>query len=386
MSEPVATALSMPSTEPVRPSARIFAGALVLAAGLQIAESLVPRIPVFPWLRLGLSWAILLPFLLSFGVRPTLSLFLARNVLSLTFGGQPPSTFLVSSLSGVLAIALCGPVVAWTSRRGWIGWVGASVALSATFNALQLLVVTVVLVGHAGNLFQLGPILAWSIASGTAVAWIARRISRPGLWTRLEKAIDSSAHGTFRETPMRPFRIAIWSTLLVLPFVVSGMAAQLGLAGFLAIVVAAKGGVGNWLVVWRSWPYFAFLAWLHLLETPGHFLSGTPVTMEGLRSFALHGARLCSFLLVSQELSRLVPWTRIAPTSLWARGIGLALPLLPGLFPAATRAAKRWWNDRRNPDRPGLAESILSEIVAGAAPGQVRDPRVRAGAGPGSAP
>lgn len=386
MSEPVATALSMPSTEPVRPSARIFAGALVLAAGLQIAESLVPRIPVFPWLRLGLSWAILLPFLLSFGVRPTLSLFLARNVLSLTFGGQPPSTFLVSSLSGVLAIALCGPVVAWTSRRGWIGWVGASVALSATFNALQLLVVTVVLVGHAGNLFQLGPILAWSIASGTAVAWIARRISRPGLWTRLEKAIDSSAHGTFRETPMRPFRIAIWSTLLVLPFVVSGMAAQLGLAGFLAIVVAAKGGVGNWLVVWRSWPYFAFLAWLHLLETPGHFLSGTPVTMEGLRSFALHGARLCSFLLVSQELSRLVPWTRIAPTSLWARGIGLALPLLPGLFPAATRAARRWWAARKDDGRPGLAESILSEIVAGAAPGQVRDPRVRAGAGPGSAP
>lgn len=376
----------MPSIDSSRPSARIFAGALVLAAGLQIAESLVPRIPVFPWLRLGLSWAILLPFLLSFGVRPTLSLFLARNVLSLTFGGQPPSTFLVSSLSGVLAIALCGPVVAWTSRRGWIGWIGASVALSATFNALQLLVVTVVLVGHAGNLFQLGPILAWSIASGTAVAWIARRVSRPGLWTRLEEAIDSSIHGTFRETPMRPVPLAVWSGLLLLPFVVPGTASQLGLAGSIAIVVAAKGGVGNWLVVWRSWPYFAFLAWLHLLETPGHFLSGTPVTMEGLRSFALHGARLCSFLLVSQELSRLVPWTRIAPTSLWARGIGLALPLLPGLFPAATRAAKRWWRDRRNPDRPGLAESILSEIVAGAVPVPVRDPRVRAGAGPGSAP
>ena len=386
MSETVATGTSMPSIDSSRPSARIFAGALVLAAGLQIAESLVPRIPVFPWLRLGLSWAILLPFLLSFGVRPTLSLFLARNVLSLTFGGQPPSTFLVSSLSGVLAIALCGPVVAWTSRRGWIGWVGASVALSATFNALQLLVVTVVLVGHAGNLFQLGPILAWSIASGTAVAWIARRISRPGLWTRLEEAIDSSTHGTFRETPMRPVRIAIWSTLLVLPFVVSGMAAQLGLAGFLAIVVTAKGGVGNWLVVWRSWPYFAFLAWLHLLETPGHFLSGTPVTMEGLRSFALHGARLCSFLLVSQELSRLVPWTRIAPNSLWARGIGLALPLLPGLFPAATRAAKRWWAARKDDGRPGLAESILSEIVAGAAPAALRDRPVPDATGPGSAP
>lgn len=377
----------MPSTEPPLASERIFAGALILAAGLQIAESLVPRIPVFPWLRLGLSWAILLPFLLSFGVRPTLSLFLARNVLSLAFGGQPPSTFMVSSLSGVLAIALCGPVVAWTSRRGWIGWIGASVALSAAFNVLQLFIVTVVLVGHAGNLFQLGPILAWSIVSGTAVAWLARRISRPGLWASLEKAIDSSVHGKFRETPLRPVHLVFWSTLLVLPFAVSGLELQLGLAGALAIAVAAKDGVKNWLVVWRSWPYFGFLAWLHLLETPGHFLSGTPVTVEGAKAFALHGARLCSFLLVSQELSRLVPWTRIAPTSLWARGIGLALPVLPGLFPAATRATKRWWASRKDKDRPGLTESILSEIVAGPYnPATLRDPPVRDGAGPGSAP
>lgn len=376
----------MPSTEPRRVSVRVFAGALVLAAGLQIAESLVPRTPLFPWLRLGLSWAILLPFLLSFGVRPTLSLFLARNVLSLTFGGQPPSTFLVSSLSGVLAIALCGPAVAWTARRGWIGWIGASVALSAAFNSLQLFVVTVILVGHAGNLFQLGPILAWSIASGTVVAWIARRLQRPGLWANLERAIDSSIHGGFRETPTRPVRLAIWSALLVLPFALSRLDLQLGLACVLAVVVALEGGVKNWLVVWRSWPYFGFLAWLHLLETPGHLLSGTPVTAEGVRSFLLHGARLCSFLLVSQELSRLVPWTRIAPTSLWARGIGMALPLLPGLFPAATRAAKRWWAGRNDADRPGLAESILSEIVAGAVPVPVRDPRIRAGDGPGSSP
>lgn len=353
----------MPSTEPPRLSERTFAGALVLAAGLQIAESLVPRIPVFPWLRLGLSWAVILPFLLSFGVRPALSLFLARNVLSLAFGGQPPSTFIVSSLSGACAIALCGPVVAWTSRRGWIGWIGASVALSAAFNTLQLVVVTAVLVGHAGNLFQLGPILAWSIASGAAVAWIARRISRPDLWARLEDAIDSSVHSTFRETPMRPLLLAFWSILLAAPFAVPRWNLQLCLAGTLAIAVAATGGFRTWLVVGRSWPYFAFLAWLHLLETPGHFLSGTPVTVEGAKAFALHGARLCSFLFVSQELSRLVPWTRIAPTSLWARGIGLALPLLPGLFPAAIKAAKRWWASRKDANRPGLAESVLAEIV-----------------------
>ena len=71
----------MPSTETPTPlTDKIFAGALILSTGLQIAESLVPRVPLFPWLRLGMSWAILLPFLLSFGVRPAIALFLAHGI------------------------------------------------------------------------------------------------------------------------------------------------------------------------------------------------------------------------------------------------------------------------------------------------------------------
>lgn len=179
----------MPSTERAILTERIFAGALVLATGMQIAESLVPRIPIFPWLRLGLSWAILLPFLLSFGIRPTIALFLARNVLSLSYGGQPPSTFLISSLSGVLSILLTGNIIRRLVDGNWLGWIGASVALAATFNVLQLAAVTAILVGHSGNLFQLGPILAWSAVSGTLVAWLARSFATATLWDDVDRAI-----------------------------------------------------------------------------------------------------------------------------------------------------------------------------------------------------
>jgi len=352
----------MPSTEGRLPlTDRIFAGALVLATGLQIAESLVPRIPVFPWLRLGLSWAILLPFLLSFGIRPAIALFLARNILSLSYGGQPPSTFLISSLSGVLSIVLTGNVIRWLVDRNWLGWIGASVLLAATFNVLQLAAVTAILVGHSGNFFQLGPILAWSVVSGTMVGWIASSFATATLWQDVDRAISAHAPSLDRPESANPrwSLLAMWSLLAAIPFAFSDWRQVGGYASGLLLVVFGRRGFAGLRILRQSWPYFAFLAWLHLLDTPGHFLSGSPVTTEGVRAFALHASRLCAFLLATQELAPLVPWRRIAPASMWARGIGLALPLLPGLFPVATKAARTWWRTRKEPGRPNLAETIL---------------------------
>jgi uncharacterized membrane protein len=351
----------MPSTEsPPILTDRVFAGALILSVGLQIAESLVPRVPLFPWLRLGMSWAILLPFLLSFGVRPAIALFLARNVLSLTFGGQPPSTFLVSSLSGVFALLLAGGALRKGVASGWLGWIGAGVALAACFNALQLGAVTAILVGHSGNLFQLGPILAWSVLSGAIVAWMARSFWIPDLWERMGKIIGNHVPNDRTSVgESRRWRLLGWSILCVAPFAFDSWRLEIAFAVALsAFAVHAKGPRGC-RILWQSWPYFAFLAWLHLLDTPGHFLSGSRVTSEGLVSFARHAGRLASFLLASQELARLVPWQRIAPGSRWARGIGLALPLLPGLFPSATRSTREWWKQRNSVDRTSLAEAIL---------------------------
>lgn len=351
----------MRSTETTTPlSDHIFAGALILSTGLQIAESLVPRVPLFPWLRLGLSWSILLPFLLAFGVRPAIALFLARNVLSLTFGGQPPSTFVVSSLSGVLALALAGGALRKGVASGWLGWIGAGVALAACFNTLQLGAVTALLVGHSGNLFQLGPILAWSVFSGALVAWLARSFWTPDLWERLGSILASRIPPDQPAAPpVRPGRILWWSILCAAPFALGSWRLELALATALAAWALVSRGPRGCRILWQSWPYFAFLAWLHLLDTPGHFLSGTVVTREGVESFARHAGRLAAFLLASQELVRLIPWHRIAPRSRWARGVGLALPLLPGLFPAATRSARAWWKARGAPDRTSLAEAIL---------------------------
>jgi len=235
--------------------------------------------------------------------------------------------------------------------------------LAACFNGLQLGAVTAILVGHSGNLFQLGPILAWSALSGTVVAWLARSFWTPDLWDRLGNIVQARSHldePSDHKLHLGP--LMFWSVLAVVPFAIRGLPYQMGLAaGIIAQAIIRKGPRGC-RILWQSWPYFAFLAWLHLLDTPGHFLTGSPVTLEGLHSFALHAARLATFLLASQELAKWIPWQRIAPRSLWARGIGLALPLLPGLFAAATRSAREWWRARRDPSRPSLAESILRNL------------------------
>src|SRR5262245_15899678 len=88
---------------PAQPGAltpRVFALCLLMCASLQIMENLLPRIPVFPWLKLGLSYVIVLPFLLRFGAMAAASLLLGRNLLTLIFAGQALTTFLVGTASG----------------------------------------------------------------------------------------------------------------------------------------------------------------------------------------------------------------------------------------------------------------------------------------------
>jgi len=107
----------MPSTDRAS-DPRLFAGALLAASGLQLVELLLPRIPLIPWMRPGFSWIVILPFLLDFGVGPTLALFLSRNLLSMAFGGQPASTFLISSTAGGLALLLLGASLRRACRGG----------------------------------------------------------------------------------------------------------------------------------------------------------------------------------------------------------------------------------------------------------------------------
>lgn len=348
----------MPSTER-SPSPRLFAGALLAASGLQLVELLLPRIPLVPWLRPGFSWIVILPFLLDFGVGPALALFLGRNLLSMAFGGQPASTFLISSVSGAAALGLLGPLLRTAYTHRWIARAGAGIALAAGFNTLQLLVVAGVLVGSAGYFDQIGPLLLWSAASGLLVAWLSLPLGDGRGWDRLE-----SLAPTHRSTALSDGSIV--AALLAAAGMAASLLAPSVWASILLLATALAWGRGPALrAALHTWPFLPYLAWFHLLDTPGDLVAGEWTTRQGVARFVLHTLHLWAFTAFGRILTSRLPWSRLLRLdSPWARGFALALPLVPHLFPSAMAAGRTWWRDGRPDGGRGLLDRLVTRLTA----------------------
>lgn len=330
----------MPSNES-GPTARQFAAALILASALQATESLLPRLPLFPWLRLGLSWAVLMPWLLSFGCRQALALFLCRNALVLSCGAMAGSSFLISAVSGCASLLLVAPWVRRLVDAGRLGWTGAGALLACGFNFAQLGTASG-LVGGSGLFGQTGALLLWSCASGAAVGRIAHGAWRGRTWEDLALRLPASSRRTLPAGA--PLLAALSVVLLIASLVVSDPAA----AGLL-LLLALPLDPSPRRTLAGAWPFFAWLAWIHL-PAPGHYLSWAPVSAEGVRNLARHAASLGAFLLAAQGLARSLPWDRLDRIdSTWARGLALALPCVGFLFPSALEAARSrggTWDER----------------------------------------
>ena len=327
---PSPTEAPAPAGTPARPAPGTFALALLIAASLQIMENLVPRIPVFPWMRLGLSYVVILPFLIAFGPEAACALFLARNAIALLYGGQPFTSFLIGTAAGCASLLALGPAVAWACRRGLLGMLGASVALASAFNLAQLALVNAALIRHAGFYFQTGPILAWSLVSGAAVALLIR-LSRAELDDLLGHAPEHAPEGGAasaaapRPAPILPFLAALAAMAAV--FAAPWPWAQGVLLALLLPVVP-----GRFATLVQAWPFFLYLVWLHLLHTPGVYFWG-PITREGAGAFALYALRLANLMLLGRWAAPRFPWQWAARSrSPYLRGFLICLPLLAGAF------------------------------------------------------
>lgn len=351
----------MPSTEP-SPSARdprLFAGALLAASGLQLAELLLPRIPLLPWLRPGFSWIVILPWLLDFGLAPALGLFLCRNLLSMAFGGQPASTFLISSISGAVALGVGGTIGRFLSNRGLLGRCGASVLLAASFNVLQLLLVSWLLVGSSGYFGQIGPLLLWSVASGLLVGWLSLPLGGARGWERLASLAPALAGTRLSEGSVRA------SLLAGLAMIAALCVPEPFLLGFGLAVALVLGKAPVRRAILSTWPFLPYLAWFHLLETPGNLVAGSWVTHQGVHQFVVQTLRLWTFTAYGRILTSRLPWNRLlGMDASWARGLALALPRVPRLFPAATGAARDWWRDGRRRGIEGLFDALALRLDA----------------------
>jgi hypothetical protein len=141
----------------------------------------------------------------------------------------------------------------------------------------------------------------------------------------------------------------------------------------------------------RAWPWFLYLAWLHLFLGDGEYLVEDWITRPGAEAFLTHGARLAALVLLGPHLAAAFPSHWLAgSTSAYARGMMAALPLLPGLHAAAIGAGRAFLRALRSPRRPAerdYPEAGLGGALEGAGPAGAGDSSAgTAGAAAGATP
>lgn len=363
-----------PGESPGVLTARAFSLCLLLSASLQIMENVLPRLPLFPWLKLGISHLVLLPFLARYGTRPALMLLLGRNLLALLFGGGALTTFLIGGSSGGAALLLGGWIARAGLRSGRLGLVGAGMLLAALMNLAQLLVAEGLIVRQRAFFFQLAPMLIWSIVSGALVAWLAWRAlpALDELFDEPETAAPAANGGPEGKHGRYPLAFLFWLAAVAALFFVPGPARPQWQGFILAALLAASpfapGGLSGALKsLARGWPWVLYLAWLHLFLGEGALLWG-PVTRPGALAFLFYAARLGNLILLGPRLARAFPLDLLrSSASVYARGLVGALPLLPGLHAAATRAGRQGLRKLRGGETSvlrGMLDGFREELAS----------------------
>lgn len=364
------------SPPPGSPDAATIAGCLVLACALQLAENLLPKFPLFPWMKLGLSHLVLLPFLLRFGAGPAIALTLSRTLLIWMVAGTPLSTMMVALAAGLTSLSFVGLCLRPLARWGLLGWVGLSVASAAIHNMTQLVVVEFLLVDHAGFYFQLTPLLLWSVASGTFMALLAA--AALPFWVQL---FDGSARspifsGAAAQTPAPTLtawnlrhKVAFFAGLAVLAVILISPDLRWQSVLWLVLVLLAlwpRQGVfwrkrfrSTFKPMWATWPFLIFLAWLHLFHGEGHLIGLAGLTQEGVQEFVLHGLRLLNLVVLGPRLLQSFPRHLLERSaSPYAHALLLALPALASLPSAVPSAARQLWAAWRKGGSRGFAEGL----------------------------
>lgn len=341
----------------------ILAICLLLASSLQIMENLLPRIPIFPWLRLGLSYLILLPFLLRFGVINTLMLFLSRNLITLVYGGQIFSSFMISSISGVFSLVVIGPATYYLYHKRQIGLLGVSILLAGSFNVIQLIVVNLFFVHHGDFYFQLAPLLAWSLFSGSLIGFLVVK-SDNGLTALFDSGQKLGFHA--KEQTGKSLSKYEWMAFTLIWFLfvallaISDIGFQWGSLAALLVVTRFR----KLKTVFYAWPFYFYIAWLHLFRTDGIYIYKDWITQEGVNNFIFYTIRATNIIICGQLLAKYIPalWKRSAG-NLYIKGVGYALPVLPALFGLSLSMGREFFHQLRRRNFENLLFPVTERLV-----------------------
>jgi uncharacterized membrane protein len=341
-----------------------FAICLLLTCSLQIMENLLPKIPIFPWLRIGLAYWVLLPFLIRFGVIQALFLFLFRNLMTLIYGGQVFSSFLISTSAGLVSILVIGTMGRFLFNRNKIGLIGLSVLLACSFNVSQLVVVDQLLIRHQEFYFQLAPILIWSLVSGALIALLVYK-SQPTLEHLFAMDISLPQSKPSSNSPVVPASSSLYALLALSGFssifLFEDIIVQLVYLPVLVLIARIR----NLKLLIHAWPFYFYIAWLHLFRTDGVYILGQWITKEGWDAFLFYAVRTTNIILCGQWVARYIPsLLRRIKNNRFLEGAGFALPLLPSIFGISIALGKDLFGKVKAKEFQNLLDPVVERMLA----------------------
>jgi|GEM_PF-3698820 len=311
------------------PSAAESAFWIACLAALQLIENLIPRFPLFSWLKLGLPWIILLPLSLQYGSIYGLYIYTCRTLLAFLLGFIPFVSLCLSLTGGIVTLGLLTPLVLFLSQRRLIGFLLMGSLMACSFNLSQLFLAEKLFIQHEGFYFQLRPLLIWSLFSGAFIAFCARQalplVSRISMQIKKEACFTFTsphAHSELMANPASYFSCIQYSkayvqkligisvvlmpvlAVLLLPLSQKQMPYLYFLNFcFLSFFILKK----KMRILLGVWPWIAYMLILHGLFSTGTYIeiklsadldiSLYPLTYEGLQKFIQNlGTTLFSIL------------------------------------------------------------------------------------------
>jgi len=153
-----------------------------LALAVYALESMLPR--PLPWLRIGLSNALVLTVLLAYGLKLAVSVSIIRTILgSLLVGSFLSPGFVISILAGVASCLVMGAVFYLAKRV--FGTVGMSIFGALAHNLTQLVLAYALFIRRS-EIFMLIPVFLFlsvgtGIVTGIAAHFLYQRVSSPSV-------------------------------------------------------------------------------------------------------------------------------------------------------------------------------------------------------------
>jgi uncharacterized membrane protein len=282
---------------------------IFVAVAISAVEALIPRIPLFPWLKPGFSNAVTILWIMQYGTVDALLFSFLRVWIS---------GFYVGFSLFSLGLGLCGAACATLSmgllwkllgRRRWLGTVGLGICGACFHNAGQLVALALLLREAEKLLVQVPVMLAASLIFGGLTGWmvvplgrfLAARSHRYQLpETALPVETKFSRSSLFASIGILAVSLGL---LAIQQIWVLGACAAL--ATILAVAVTESFSAVLRRGILRFWMLFFFIAFTNLLHPSGTILWHLPfLTREAALDTACQWLRLWSWLALAALLAR----------------------------------------------------------------------------------